>query len=209
MLSVVIPSRTWEEGERAVGRLPPGAGEILLVVGDGVHPGWMRNLGAKEAKGEILAFVDDDVQLTGDFGWFEREAAPTESWWTAAQFSDSTGDPGSATMAAWWTAAGHMGVWSGTVGCFIVCRRKLFDAVGGFPLKYVGEDAGIGEAFYRAFAKLAVAPFRVDLLRPSPFVTKALARNPKFMDMPRPASLPVKRYLPAADGTGLAGHPGL
>jgi hypothetical protein len=197
VLSVIIPSRTWESGQEAVARVPAGADEILLVVGQPVHPGHMRNLGAKEAKGDVLCFVDDDVLLHGDLGYL-REAPVHQTWWTASQFRDTTGDKGSSAMASWWTAAGHMGVWSGTVGCFIACRRGLFNAVGGFPFRYVGEDAGIGEAFYKAGAKLYVAPVVVDLLRASPFVTKGLAQNHKFMAMERPERLPFQRYLPLA-----------
>lgn len=210
MLSVIIPSRSWEEGERAVYRLPPGADEVVLIVGNPVHPGHARNLAAREARGSLLVFVDDDVLLRGDLGWF-KTAPASEDWWTAARFSDTTGDQGSAAMAAWWTVAGHLGVWSGTVGAFIACRRRLFQRVGGFPLKYVGEDAGIGEAFHGAGARIAVAPIAVELLRASPFVTKALARNPEFVEMPRPATLPTRRYLPAgsplADRTVGPGQP--
>jgi hypothetical protein len=195
VISVVVPSRTWEEGDKAVRRLPPGADEVILVYGSPVHPGHIRNLGAKEATGDLLLFVDDDAELHGDLGYF-RTRPLHERWWTASSYSDGTDDPSTRAMAAWWTFAGNLGIWSGTVGAFIACRRELFDRVGGFPLRYVGEDAGIGEAFWRHGARMVPAPVTVRLLRPSPFVTKALARNHEFMAMPRPDTLPFKRFVP-------------
>jgi hypothetical protein len=193
VISVIIPSRTLEEGEVAVRRLPPGADEVILIFGNPVHPGHIRNLGAREARGSILLFADDDARIQGDLSWFKREP-PYNRWWTASGYTDGTDDPSTRAMAAWWTFAGNLGIWSGTVGAFIACRRELFDRVGGFPLRYVGEDAGIGEAFWRAGARMVPAPVTVKLLRPSPFVTKALARNHEFMAMPRPERLPFVRY---------------
>jgi hypothetical protein len=194
-VSVIIPTRTEAEGKVAVERLPPGADEVLVVIGSPVHPGHARNLARKEAKGDVLLFVDDDAELHGDLGWF-KDRPEYERWWTASGYGDASGDTGSSLMAAWWSIAGNLGVWSGTVGCFIGCRASLFDLVGGFPLRYVGEDAAIGEEFWRVGARMVPAPVTVRLLRPSPFVTKALARNPEFMAMPRPESLPVKHYTP-------------
>ncbi|MBL29393.1 MAG: hypothetical protein CMM50_17820 [Rhodospirillaceae bacterium] len=124
-------------------------------------PGASRNLGARMAKGEVLAFIDDDCRASP--GWISKGAKALTAGAALVQGmtlpgSKASGGPFDRTIMV-----------SGPSHYFETCNifydRKAFEAVGGFSPefedRFFGEDTDLGWKIKRAGYRVA---FRSDAL---------------------------------------------
>jgi glycosyltransferase involved in cell wall biosynthesis len=101
-------------------------------------PGAARNLGAKEAKGEILVFVDADMTFDNDF--VSKLIIPIEAGKTIGTFSkeEYLANKGNVWAACWNVNRGlpkdrmHPDSYPDTQKVFRAILKKEFDKVGGF-----------------------------------------------------------------------------
>lgn len=185
--SVVVPSRG-EQSKllgliAALGRqtLPRGDFEILLVLDGAVPsaaveraaeaaaaailpldarggPGRARNDGAERARGEWLAFTEDDCEPAPD--WLERAAARLDADATLDVLEGDTLKPGGRPVRV---AADHGPAYLPT-NLFV--RRELFTRVGGYHEAffdartgiYFREDSDFGFSLEEASAGIGLAP---------------------------------------------------
>lgn len=108
-------------------------------------PGPARNMGARIARGDILAFIDSDCMA--DSTWIERIIALHAQGYRIVGGAIEVGDPDNAF--AW---AGHMMEFRDFIpagparpmghipSCNITYRRDLFEEVGGFPENYYPQE---------------------------------------------------------------------
>lgn len=204
-VSVILPSRTFSEGVRAVRRLPAGADEVVLVTNPvgvpGVHPGHLRNRGAARAGGDVLVFVDDDVRLRGDLGWFQGRPG-SETAWSASSWVDVS--PGGRSAVVCWamTAMGGLGMAGGfMVGAFQPIRRSVFERLGGYRTRGMySEDQDLGARYQRLGLRPAVGPFRVECLKPLALPGEVLGRAAQWWRFP--AVEPEVRVFRPSAGRG-------
>lgn len=97
-------------------------------------PGAARNLGAREATGEILAFTEDDVTL--DPRWLERGLAPFDDAQVAAVEGRTLLSGGGSTLRLLET-----GRQLGFIPCNFFVRAAEFRAVGGYSGEYFDADS--------------------------------------------------------------------
>lgn len=166
MISFITPTRRPEPAnlERMRRMLPKGAEFVIVSVpGGAAHA---KNIGAAAASGDVLVFVDDDVQLKTDWNW--------EEW--------LTWDWQFAIAALYWpgpVADGFMMRAESTMLNVLTCvfrykmfmtgfaavRREAFEAVGGYNESVVFEEHAITLDFYRRRFKGARLPVNVTMLR--------------------------------------------
>lgn len=117
-------------------------------------PGASRNLGARMAKGEVLAFIDDDCRASP--GWLSNGV---KAMATGAALVQGMTVPGSkASRGPFDRTIAVSGPSHYFETCNIFYDRKAFDAVGGFSQefedRFFGEDTDLGwkvkKAGYRA-----------------------------------------------------------
>jgi glycosyltransferase involved in cell wall biosynthesis len=141
-LSVIIPAtdrpRTLDRAVRAVKEAEPPPDEVIVIDRPReLFSGTARNLGAREAKGEILVFVDADVEVHPDA--FVRIRAAFDDPELTAVFGAYDDDPGGGSLVSDFRNLLHHHVhhqgagpattfWTG-LGAV---RREAFLSAGGF-----------------------------------------------------------------------------
>ncbi|MGH7731622.1 MAG: glycosyltransferase family 2 protein [Candidatus Eiseniibacteriota bacterium] len=121
-------------------------------------PGAARNAGARQARGEFLAFSEDDVTPAGD--WLERALARLDADPGIDVLEGVTVKPGGRPVR---TLAAEGASWIPT-NLFV--RRSLFERVGGYHEGYFDgargiyfrEDSDLGFMLEEAGARVARAP---------------------------------------------------
>ncbi len=166
MLSFITPTRAPEPAniQRIVTMLPRGVEFIVVSVpGGAAHA---RNIGAAAASGDVLVFVDDDVQLETDWNWEEWltwnwQFAIAELYWPAPVVNDFMMRTESTMLNVLHSVFRYKLFMSG----FAAVRRDAFEAVGGYNKSVVFEEHAITLDFYRHRFKGARLPVRVKMLR--------------------------------------------
>jgi glycosyltransferase involved in cell wall biosynthesis len=130
----------------------PGA-RVFSVSGDPhFHLTRARNIGAANARGTFLLFVDADIALEGDLGEWIATHARLDHFYTAS-------NPRSASLI-------------GTV----VCDRQVFDQVGGYDEAFRGWDWEDYDLYHRfAALPLREAHFGSEFLRSISLAIKKMA----------------------------------
>jgi hypothetical protein len=157
-VSVVMPVRRLADGQKAVGRLPSGAMEVVLVTGPGLAGA--KNYGAGVARGDLLIFTDDDVQVQGDLGWFDGR--PAEELFWGAEVLDGTGGQAAANVFG---MAMMRGNFLGVNAAFQAVRREAFELVGGYRRGSIYEDVDLGRRLLAIGVRPCRSPVRVRVMR--------------------------------------------
>jgi GT2 family glycosyltransferase len=183
-VTVIVPvgggAPFWHRAARSLARLDPAPGEIvavidgasdtlaqiateigatILVLEDRGGPGRARNRGAERAGGEVLLFVDADVEVPPDLvarvaALFAGESPPAA---VIGSYDDDPGDPG--FLSQYRNLLHHFVHQTGRkqaatfwAGCGAVRRRAFLD-LGGFDEGYTEpsiEDIELGSRLRRA-----------------------------------------------------------
>jgi GT2 family glycosyltransferase len=189
----------------------------LVVVGNGCHPevpegvrvvhredGWGitpgRNAGAREVRGELLFFLDDDARLRDDDALARVQAELAQPDVGMVQLAVAPSDGGIARRD--WvprlrarpqdrTRTGDVtAVWEGAVGI----RREVFERVGGWPEDFLWVHEGIDLGWKVMDLGLRVRYLGdVTVLHPT---TKAKPRHYSFYYGARNRVWLARRYLP-------------
>ncbi len=139
-----------------------------VFLGQKTMPAIGRNIGAKEAKGQILAFIDSDAYAADD--WAEQILKVNEKGCRAAGGSISLPpeqeNKGLALVQYFlqfneFSPYGLGRVADFAPSCNLFCERSLFEAVGGFPEIRASEDVLFGLAVNRREAFLFEPVIRV------------------------------------------------
>ena len=144
--------------------LPKGCEFIVVTVpGGAAHA---KNIGAKVATGDVLVFVDDDIQLVTHWEWDEWlrrdwDFAIAETYWPAPS-ANTFMMRAEATMLNVLTAVFRYKLF---MTGFAAVRRKTFEAVGGYNESVVFEEHVISLDFYRRHFRGTRLPVRVKVLR--------------------------------------------
>ena len=196
MISFITPMRRLDPGtvRRMQAMFPKGHEWVVVTVpGGAAHA---KNVGAAAASGDVLVFVDDDVQLISDWAWDEWLArdwqfAVAELYWPAPTinvFMMRT----EATMLNVLTAVFRYKMF---MSGFAAVRRPAFEAVGGYNETVVFEEHAITLDFYRRRFRGAFLPVRVKVLRRwhgwSP--TNDVTSRGKARPPPKPGEVTVLR----------------
>jgi hypothetical protein len=141
--------------ERCIAALRDGLGpddELHVVSGPHpCHPGAARNLGVAHAKGDVLVFVDADVEVRGD-ALARFRAAFEQDPTLSATFGSYDDEPGEDGVVSSFRNLLHHHVHQGAAGeastfwtGLGAVRRSAFENVGGFDpeLRYL-EDVDLG-----------------------------------------------------------------
>jgi glycosyltransferase involved in cell wall biosynthesis len=134
---------------------------VRLLSGRGEGPAAARNLGAREARGRVLAFTDADCAPAP--GWLDAGLAAVDA---GAQLVQGRVDPPPGVERGPWdrfiSVEREYGLYE-TANLFVT--RALFEALGGFQSvlepragKELGEDVWLGWRARRAGARTAFAP---------------------------------------------------
>ncbi|MGA8709983.1 MAG: glycosyltransferase family A protein [Thermoplasmata archaeon] len=166
MISFITPMRRYDEAnvERISKMLPRGSEFIVVTaLGGAAHA---RNIGAAKATGEVLVFVDDDVQLVTDWNWAEWltwdwQFAIAELYWPASGVNVLMMRLESTLLNILTSVFGYKMFMSG----FAAVRREAFEAVGGYNESVVFEEHVITLDYYRRHLRGARLPVRVKVLR--------------------------------------------
>lgn len=166
MISFITPMRRFvpETVQRIQAMLPKGYEFIVVTApGGAAHA---KNIGASVATGDVLVFVDDDVQLVANWAWDDWlsrdwQFAIAELYWPAPPI-DTFMMRTEATMLNVLTSVfGYKMFMSG----FAAVRRSAFEAVGGYNEAVVFEEHAITLDFYRRRFRGVRLPVRVRVLR--------------------------------------------
>lgn len=166
MISFITPMRTPDPGNiQRIARMLPKGYEFIVVTtpGGAAHA---RNVGAAHATGEILVFVDDDVQLQTTWDWDDWQRRD----WDFAIASLYWPGPSEnlfmvrfeSTMLNVLTAVFRYKMF---MSGFAAVRRRAFDLVGGYDENVLFEEHAITLNFYRRRLRGTRLPVRVRLLR--------------------------------------------
>jgi GT2 family glycosyltransferase len=178
--------------------LPDGARLVHLPENVGITPG--RNAGAREARGDLLFFLDDDARLRDDDALAGVQAAFRDPSVGLVQLSVAPSD-GGVPRRDWvprtrvrerdrWRTGEVTAVWEGAVGA----RRDVFDRIGGWPdaFPWVHEGVDLGWRVMDAgFRVLYLGDVRV--LHPT---TKKKPNHYSFYYGARNRVWLARRYLP-------------
>ncbi|MGD0588393.1 MAG: glycosyltransferase [Thermoplasmata archaeon] len=150
--------------DRITKMLPSGHEFIVVTaLGGAAHA---RNIGAARATGDVLVFVDDDVQLVTDWNWdewlkWDWQFAIAELYWPAPTVNGFTMRFESTLLDILTSVFGYKMFMSG----FAAVRREVFEAVGGYNESVLFEEHVITMDFYRHHFRGARLPVRVKVLR--------------------------------------------
>ncbi len=141
-------------------RSPVGLRYVAVAVAGPHGPAAARNAGWRAARGEIIAFTDDDCRpdrrwLAEGLAALEREGADAASGRIVVPLPESPTDYER-------DAAGLEGAEFATANGF--CRREALEAVGGFDERYAAawrEDSDLQFALLAAGGRIARAPSAV------------------------------------------------
>lgn len=166
LISYITPMRRADPGtvERIRAMLPSGAEYIVVTApGGAAHA---KNIGASVAKGDVLVFVDDDVQLITHWNWDDWlrrtwDFAIAETYWPAPSVNDFMMRAESTMLDVLTCVFRYKLFMSG----FAAVRRKVFEAVGGYNENVTFEEHVITLDFYRHRFRGTRLPVRVRMLR--------------------------------------------
>ena len=196
MISFVTPMRRYdpENVRRIQAMLPKGCEFIVVTVpGGAAHA---RNIGAAVAKGEVFAFVDDDVHLISAWDWdewltHEWQFAIAETYWPSPNVNAFMMRAESTMLNVLTCVFRYKLFMSG----FAAVRRDAFEEVGGYNESVVFEEHVITLDFYRHHFRGARLPVKARMLRrwhgwsPTNDVTSRGKEHPS----PKPGEIVVLR----------------
>jgi len=167
-LTVIVPAtdvpETLERCRRAIAVAESPPEQVVVVDGPaGASPAAARNLGAAQARGEILVFVDADVEVHRDVFRRIREAFDADSG-LSALFGSYDDDPGAPGVVSSFRNLLHHHVhqtsggpaatfWAG-LGAI---RRTAFQGAGGF-VEHPVEDIELGMRLADEGARILLDP---------------------------------------------------
>lgn len=166
MISYITPTRKPDPAniQRIVGMLPKNSELVVVSVpGGAAHA---RNVGAKAASGEVLVFVDDDVQLEANWAWEEWlrrdwQFAIAQIYWPAPAVNRFMMRAECMLLNVLTSAFRYKLFMSG----FAAVRREAFEAIGGYNESVVFEEHAITLEFYGRHFKGARLPVSVRMLQ--------------------------------------------
>jgi len=166
VISFITPMRRADPDtiQRIRGMLPKDSEFIVVTApGGAAHA---RNIGAAAASGDVLVFVDDDVQLVADWDWdewvkWDWDFAIAELYWPAPVVNRFMMRAESTLLDVLIAVFRYKLFMSG----FAAVRRKAFEAVGGYNEHVVFEEHVITMDFYRHHFRGARLPVHVKMLR--------------------------------------------
>jgi len=138
------------------------AGVDRIIQTEPCFQGKARNIGAKEAKGELLAFIDSDCVAEKD--WTKKIIAELQTV-PAASGPILNGNPQS--RVAWSEYFIEFGGWDENKertlvrffpACNGACTKKVFEQTGGFVESEASEDILFGESLQKEGLKLYFVP---------------------------------------------------
>ncbi|HWC34990.1 MAG TPA: glycosyltransferase [Mycobacteriales bacterium] len=178
-VSIVVVGNGWE---------PTGlpADVVIVTLSDNVGVPEGRNVGARAVTGDILLFLDDDIELVGD-DLLARAVAQFEADDSLAVLQPRAVDPGGAM-----TARRHVprlrardAERSGDVAWFwegaSLVRRSAFEAAGGWPGSFFYGHEGIELAWRFVDAGLRLR-YDADLVVHNPPAAPFRGPQHRFMD---------------------------
>ena len=165
-LSFITPTRQYDpENIRRIQTMLPSGHEFIVVTcpGGAAHA---KNVGASVATGDVLVFVDDDVQLIADWDWDEWlrrdwHFAIAEQYWPARTINTFM-MRGQAMLLNVLTSVFRYKMF---MTGFAAVRRPVFEAVGGYNESVVFEEHVITLDFYRRRFRGTRLPVRVRVQR--------------------------------------------
>jgi glycosyltransferase involved in cell wall biosynthesis len=166
MISFVTPTRHPDPAnlERMRRMLPKDSEWVVVTVpGGAAHA---RNIGAAAASGDVLVFVDDDVQLVTRWDWdewltWDWQFGIARQYWPAPSIDVFMMRVESTMLNVLTSVFRYKMFMSG----FAAVRREAFEAVGGYNENVVFEEHAITLDFYRHRFKGALLPVHVRVLR--------------------------------------------
>lgn len=166
MISYITPMRRADATtiDRIRTMLPRGSEYIVVTApGGAAHA---KNIGASVANGDVLVFVDDDVQLITDWDWkewlrWDWDFAIASSYWPAPPVNGFMMRAESTMLDVLTCVFRYKLFMSG----FAAVRRSAFEAVGGYNENVTFEEHVITLDFYRHRLRGARLPVRVKMLR--------------------------------------------
>lgn len=166
MISFITPTRQPDPAniQRIVSMLPKDSELVVASVpGGAAHA---RNVGAAAASGDVLVFVDDDVQLETHWDWdrwLQRDwqFAVATIYWPSPEVNDFLMRAESTMLNVLTSVFRYKLFMSG----FAAVRRAAFEAVGGYNEKVVFEEHAITLEFYSRRFKGTRLPVRVTVLQ--------------------------------------------
>lgn len=159
-VQIVIADNASPEGADVVAEVIDGRAELVVVPERGAGPA--RNGGVREARGEILAFIDSDCVAEPE--WLVEGVRALEAFdFVGGRVKVLVGDPAHMTPAEAFEAVFAFDFktyiekkgFSGAGNLF--CPRRVFDAVGGFRV-IMSEDVDWSRRATAAGFRLGYAP---------------------------------------------------
>jgi glycosyltransferase involved in cell wall biosynthesis len=166
MISFITPTRHSDAAniQRIRAMLPKGAEFIIVTTpGGAAHA---KNIGASVASGDVLVFVDDDVQLETQWNWeewldWDWEFAIAALYWPGPGVDGFMMRAESTMLNVLTSVFRYKMFMTG----FAAVRRQAFEAVGGYNEHVVFEEHAITMDFYRRHFRGTRLPVRVKVLR--------------------------------------------
>ncbi|MBI1370952.1 MAG: glycosyltransferase [Planctomycetes bacterium] len=113
------------------------------------HIAAVRNAGAKEARGELLFFIDADTQIsprTLAAAWRSTQAGSTAGG-ALVEMTPPIPFSGRIALTLWNTISRTLRF---AAGCFVFVKREAFEAVGGFNAEFfAAEEIALSVALHR------------------------------------------------------------
>ncbi len=167
-VSFIVASREWDEENvtRIRAMLPAGSELIVSTVPGGAA--YARNVGAASARGEVLVFIDDDVQLDADWDRVLRMATDRRwdfgiaEWYSPAQ---SVRNPWMVLACCGLNTITRVFRYRLTMSGFTAMRREVFETVGGYPLDGTYEEPALTMRLHSLGFHGVPLPVRVTMLR--------------------------------------------
>jgi glycosyltransferase involved in cell wall biosynthesis len=166
VISFITPTRSPDAANlaRIKAMLPKGSEFVVSTVpGGAAHA---KNIGAAAASGDVLVFVDDDVQLETQWDWdkwlrWDWDFGIAELYWPAPQANVFMMRAESTMLNVLTSVFRYKMFMTG----FAAVRREVFEAVGGYNENVVFEEHVMTLDFYRRRFRGTRLPVRVKVLR--------------------------------------------
>jgi glycosyltransferase involved in cell wall biosynthesis len=167
-VSFIVASRSWDrENIARIRTMLPAASELIVSTVPG-GAAYARNVGAASARGEVLAFFDDDVQLSADWDRFLRTINDPRWDFGIAEWYT----PAHEVRSPWMVfACGALNILTRVVryplamSGFTAMRRRVFEEVGGYPLEGTYEEPALTMRLHGLGFHGVPLPVRVTMLR--------------------------------------------